>query len=241
MKKLNYNEIKFVMVLLMTLDSLSCFFPSNLIVLYNAMSKIAVGWFAFGAAEGVVHTSDIKRYNIRLYVAAAVMLLGNIILNTGFGMSKTPLYENAFLTIALGVSAMTVFETMGRANRKMNLFRLLAGSVLAICGFLCQYGYIMIPVMLCSYYLRENLKKRDYVLIAISMMLLLSDLIAGGTVSDIADRIIANCNFLYVLVIPFIHLYSGEKGSKSKVIKYFFYVYYPLHIWVIATITNLVY
>lgn len=238
MKKLNSNEIKLVMVLLMTLDSLSYFFPSNLVVLYNALSKIAVGWFAFGTAEGVFHTSSVKRYNIRLYVAAAVMLLGNIILNTGFGTVKTLLYENAFLTIALGVSALAVFEKRKRADRRKNLFRLLAGSVLMVCGFFCQYGYIMIPVMLCSYYLRGKPKKRDYMLIAFSMVLLISDFIAGGTMSDIAGRIIANSNFLFVLVVPFIHLYSGRRGSKSKVMQYFFYVYYPLHIWVIAIIQN---
>lgn len=239
MKKLNANEIKFVMILLMTLDSMEYFLPSNLTVLYHIVSKIAVGWFAFAAAEGVFHTSDLKMYNIRLYVAAAVMFLGNSVINTGFGMGNTQLHENAFLTIALGVSAITAFERLPRSDLKTKSFRIIVGVLLIICGILCQYGYIMIPTMICSFYLRGKQKKRDYVLIAISMLLLLLDIIEGGGAVGITNRIIANSNFLYVLVLPFIHIYSGERGSKSKVVKYFFYVYYPLHIWAIAIIRNL--
>lgn len=239
MKKLNANQIKSVMVLLMTLDSLRCFLPPNLAVLYNILSKIAVAWFAFGAAEGVRYTSNLKNYNCRLYLAAAVMFIGNIVLNTGFGMEQEPLSENAFLTIALGVSALSAFERMNRTSRGMNLSRILAGISLAILGAICQYGYIMIPVMLCSFYLNHKPEKRDYALIAISMLLLILDIAAGGPAAETTSRILTNGSFLYVLVIPFIHMYSGKRGSQSPAIKYFFYIYYPAHIWLIHIIVNL--
>ncbi|MBD5549290.1 MAG: hypothetical protein HDQ97_18205 [Lachnospiraceae bacterium] len=40
----------------------------------------------------------------------------------------------------------------------------------------------------------------------------------------------------YFLVFPFILLYNGERGPKSNFNKYFFYIFYPVHLWIIAII-----
>ncbi|MCL2052147.1 MAG: TraX family protein [Lachnospiraceae bacterium] len=31
-------------------------------------------------------------------------------------------------------------------------------------------------------------------------------------------------------------LYNGERGSESALAKYFFYVFYPLHLWIIYSV-----
>ena len=40
----------------------------------------------------------------------------------------------------------------------------------------------------------------------------------------------------YFLVFPFILLYNGERGPKTNFSKYFFYIFYPVHLWIIAII-----
>lgn len=239
MKKLNNNQIKLVMVVLMTLNSLTYLMPANLTILYHALSKIAVGWFAFSAVEGVFHTSNLKRYNLRLYIAAAILFLGNLILNTGFGTQTAKLYDNAFFTLALGVSCLTVFKNRrsGAANKTAAAW--LGGIALAICGILCQYGYIVIPVMLCCFFFKEQPGRRERGLILISLLLLISDLISGKIAGNTVGALASGANCFYILVVPFIRLYSGERGSASPFMKYFFYVYYPVHLWIIFIVRNI--
>ena len=45
---------------------------------------------------------------------------------------------------------------------------------------------------------------------------------------------------LYFLAFPFILLYNGERGPKTKFSKYFFYIFYTIHIWVIYIIDFIV-
>ena len=49
-----------------------------------------------------------------------------------------------------------------------------------------------------------------------------------------------NCEWMTFIVIPFIFLYNGEEGKKSKFGKWFFYVFYPLHLWVIEVVRMMV-
>ncbi len=48
-----------------------------------------------------------------------------------------------------------------------------------------------------------------------------------------------NSSWLFVTVIPLLHLYNEEKGSGSSWAKYLFYIYYPLHLWLIALLVQL--
>ncbi|RVU70996.1 MULTISPECIES: TraX family protein [Lactobacillus] len=34
-------------------------------------------------------------------------------------------------------------------------------------------------------------------------------------------------------VIPLILLYNGQRGKKSWITKYFFYIIYPVHLWIL--------
>ncbi len=239
MRRVNGNQMKFFMAMLMTLAGLQPFMPANLAMLYDLLAKTAVAWFAFAASEGVVHTADLYRYAARLYIAAAVMFLGNSILNTGFGMSSEPVSDNAFLTIALGVSAMGLYRSAKKYSGFAKAFRVLLTVSLAFCGCMCQYGYIMIPVMFISLMLRENPQKRDGCLIILSILLLISNLFGGAGPAGAAAALASKGDFLFILVVPFIRMYDGKRGSRSPVIKWAFYVYYPILIWLINIAVNM--
>ncbi|WP_239442326.1 TraX family protein [Lactobacillus gallinarum] len=36
-----------------------------------------------------------------------------------------------------------------------------------------------------------------------------------------------------IAVIPFILLYNGKRAKKSLLTKYFFYIVYPAHLWIL--------
>lgn len=43
-----------------------------------------------------------------------------------------------------------------------------------------------------------------------------------------------NSDFLFITVLPVLSHYDGTRGPNTKGSKYFFYVFYPLHLWVIG-------
>lgn len=238
MKKVSENQIKLFMCLLMTMDSIGYFLPPKMVVLYHLLSRIAIGWFAFTSVEGLKYTSSIRRYLIRLYSFAMVMFMGCLVLNTGFGMTERPLSDNVFITIALGVSSMALLQQAKGLESARRVGKIVAAVALSILGFICQFGYIMIPVMLLVLWAGENEKKRDGALIVLSIILLVSEISWGNGDLQLVDNIIINGNFLFVLVIPFIHIYNGKRKIKNIFTKYFFYLYYPIHIWLIAILVN---
>ena len=182
MKKLNENQMKLVMTVLMTLYTVNCFFPVQNAVLYFYLSKPAVAWAGFAAAEGFRHTSDVRKYLMRLYVFAAIMFLGNIVLNTGFGTEKTFLGDNTFLTLALGVSSLCFFKKASHAEDRMQkTASFFAGAVSAAAGFAMQYGYLMIPVMVISAWCGNKFRKRDSMMILFSLLLFVLELQQGDS------------------------------------------------------------
>lgn len=66
--------------------------------------------------------------------------------------------------------------------------------------------------------------------------LLLSALFLSQALSDASmtlwQKLSFNPEFLVFTVLPFIYLYNGKKGGTSSAFeKYFFYGFYPIHIW----------
>ena len=60
------------------------------------------------------------------------------------------------------------------------------------------------------------------------------------TLSETLTMLAINSEFMFPLVIPFLAMYDGTRGPKTAFSKYFFYVFYPLHLWIIGLIALLV-
>ena len=51
------------------------------------------------------------------------------------------------------------------------------------------------------------------------------------------DMFCVNSDWMTFLVIPFMFLYNGEEGRKSSFNKWFFYAFYPIHLWVLMILS----
>ncbi|WP_286183920.1 TraX family protein [Clostridium sp. CCUG 7971] len=60
------------------------------------------------------------------------------------------------------------------------------------------------------------------------------DFVWYGNIKETIDMLMFNSDFLLILAVPFILAYNGERGINNKFSKYLFYVFYPLHLWVLA-------
>ena len=109
--------------------------------------------------------------------------------------------------------------------------------------FLTEGGIVVLPFMLITYFCRNNPKLRNglYLIFAAFLASSLPGIV--GMYDDWATRIdmlLFNSDWLFITVIPFLYLYNGERGKKTPFTKYFFYVFYPAHLWIIAAISYFV-
>ena len=60
---------------------------------------------------------------------------------------------------------------------------------------------------------------------------------AAGAGLTYENLFILNDQWFMILSLPFILLYNGQRGRKMK---YFFYVYYPLHVYLLVILARIV-
>lgn len=239
---MNGNQLKLIMMSLMLLDHLVPLLPPQISAPIHMLTRCVAVLFAFMAVEGFHYTRNQKHYLLRLYSWAAIMFVGNTLINTL--IIKDPLYfiyNNIFLTLAIGITILSLIDFA--KQRKIPFFRIMS-SILAIilvgAAFMglipIEGGFVVIPFMLLSYFFRNNDKKRDisYLLFAILLILMPLTSLPDYSFEMIKMQLEGNPEFLFITVIPFIHLYNGKKGSDNPFFKYLFYVFYPVHLWIIT-------
>lgn len=234
-KTMNAFQIKLLMATLMLLDHLRAInglIPSEMASVFTILSRCVAPMFAYLAVEGIRHTRDLKNYLLRLSVLAGIVYIGNAILNLFFESFSQALPDderkylfinaNVIFTLAMGVLVITLIRR-GKEKKSTGLY------VLSVIGFIVgflwgEWGTVLLPFMLIEYFFRDKLKIRilGYVLIeAIALLLPFSEP-------------------FYFLVFPFILLYNGKRGPKNGFSKYFFYIFYPVHIWILYIINFIV-
>lgn len=237
-KIMNAFQIKVLMVILMSLDHLryiNHLVSPEIASAFTVISRCVAPMFAYFAVEGIRHTHNLKKYCLRLSILAGIVFVGNIALNTFFkifadalsGSGQEILYrnDNVIFTLALGVLfILSVQEGMQKQGIwKICLF-IISGISFLLGFFWGEWGTVILPFMLIEYFFHD---KKLIRFIGYGLIELISLILPFGEP-------------LYFLVFPFIFLYNGKRGLQTKFSKYFFYVYYPVHLWIIAIITEYV-
>ena len=236
---LNQFQIKILMAFLMVFDHIHYIpglLPEQVVGIFHVITRIVGVWFAYCAVEGVMHTHNIKKYTIRLFTWSGIMLIGNQILNNMYRAKNIYIENNIFMTIAVGVLMIVILR---KINNKLisyisTAFIFLAGTLFA------EGGLTILPFMLITYSTYNKRKTRNIIYIVLSILLFLTSFNDYGDISSTLDMLAFNSDFMFIFVLPFIYLYNGERGGDSKFSKYFFYIFYPAHLWIIMTIAYLV-
>lgn len=214
--------------------------PADYLNLYSAytvmrlVGRIAFPIFAFLVFEGFMHTSDYKRYLLRVGICAvAAEIPFNLIVtnaSTAYRLTDVttsvfyPQYQNTVFTLFLALLmlyGMKRFET-GEATPK-TAFKQWLGQLLCVFAaciasvFLrTDYSYIGILFIAILYLFRTNKKLQ----------------ILCGCI------IFLSTNIASLLAFVPIALYNGHI-IRSKKFKYFFYIFYPAHLLVLFLISLL--
>lgn len=238
MIKLNEFQIKLFMVLVMVLDHIEYFVPPESSSIFHAISRCVGVWFAYCAVEGFIHTRSRKKYLLRLFSWAGVMYLGNKMIAILYSSKDIQVHNNIFLTMACGVTILCILDLLKNRNKFQNILGYLGTCIIIAFSFVfTEGGIVIIPFMIITYFLRSKPKVRNIIYCVFSVILFYMSFVPYDTFRETIEMLGMNSDFLFITVIPFIHMYNGERGNNSKVAKYFFYIFYPLHLWIIATIT----
>ena len=170
----------------------------------SILGRLAFPIFAFSISEGYSHTKNVNKYLMRLLNFAIIIQLPNFL-----GFQEYPL--NIFFTLALGLFCLEILD-----NNKINIVvRYIV--VLYLC-FLAEktgldYGAYGVILIILFNKLRNN---KLYIFIAFLALNLV--ILKIGNLSEMQIYSIFS-------LVP-IFLYNGKKGYGMK---YFFYLFYPLH------------
>lgn len=247
--KANAFQIKLFMVALMVLDHLPHIpglVPPLWEGIFHVMTRCVGAWFAFNAVEGFLHTRNQTKYNIRLFVWAVFMEVGNKVLEFLLKSRDIHINNNIFLTLAIGVLVLNIMTRPIRVfdkqeTKAIKFLRIILGTLVFLIGFVfSEGGIIIIPFMLITYLFRNSTKKRNMAYI-VTTVLLAAFYLNGAFIYDSLrtniEMILFNSDWFFISVLPFLYLYNGQRGKNSKFTKYFFYVFYPAHLWIIAIIS----
>ena len=233
---LSSNILKSIACISMLIDHFGIVFMENN-RLMRAMGRLAFPIFAFLIVQGLFHTSDIRKYIVRLGLFAVVSEIP-----FDLAMHDTLWYpgaQNIFFTLTAGLFAIYAMDSRGSVGGWKVEIALAAALLAEFLRF--DYGMAGVGVIV-LFYLCE--KDRRCMPAGCG-----DDKVVERTEGDLHNgsyfgwkqnlEIVLVSSLMYVLclgmsqmyallaVIP-INMYSGERGRVE--LKYFFYLFYPVHL-----------
>lgn len=210
---INSFQLKLIAVITMIIDHVGLFFfPEH--ILFRIIGRISFPIFAFLIVEGFYHTRDIWKYMIRLGIFAVLSEIPFDLLTTGKVFDLR--HQNVFFTLLIGVVLMYVYEKQYSTFSKVSTVFLimLAGDI-----FRTDYGSWGVLMIFCFFIFRERMAAK---LISVAVI----NIVVFGYIQA----------FAVMALLP-IYFYNGEKGRGYK---YFFYLVYPVHLWIIWIIKTMI-
>ncbi|WP_035790414.1 TraX family protein [Clostridium beijerinckii] len=258
-KGLDGFSLKIIALILMTMDHMHEFLASNGIpIWFNWLGRLSAPLFFFTMAEGFFYTRNRKTYVKRLYLFSIIMSSGKFIswkISVG-DPSYFPVSNNIFETFFLIALNILLIEYLRDENK--DLYRKICIIFLAImfeiilpistysifskniagiiilflpCPLFCEGSVSFIVLGILFFYLRNDRKKMMIIYMIFSVSFF-------PFASFSLKNIFHSYNqWIMIFAIPIMMLYNGKKGHG---LKYLFYIYYPVHIFIFFYISGII-
>lgn len=254
--------LKMLAVLFMLLDHIYLYFFSPAIgmpFLLTCIGRVAYPLFLFCMVWGYHYTKNRKIYLLRLYLGSLFMTgfsyaIGYYLPTEGFGYGNHNIFIN-MLWVGVLISTIETFQKDRKKGSIMlggifatQILYIYTGRILhiifpflpglsgdTITGivpniFLNEYGFMFIVLGVLMYFLKE---KKDlfsvmYIIFCIAQF---SNEVVGGELG-------IPTQWLMILALPLMLRYNNQKGYGMK---YFFYIFYPVHTFLLFYLANFVF
>ena len=216
----NTTFLKIIAIISMTLYHIGIIFFPN-IIFFRIIGRMSFPLFAYCTASGCIFTKNIKKYILRLFVLG---FISQPIYIWAFDLNLNDIIysPNILFTLAYGAVVICFLQN------KQYIYCLFL--VIASLFVNLDYGVMGIGLIILFYVFRE---KRLFLLIVCGCYLA-SEFI--GSLNIQIGNIYINAQGFSVLSIPII---AKEVAFKPRINKYFFYLYYPLHLLLLGIIWHI--
>lgn len=204
----------------------------------NLIGRIAFPIFAFQISEGYLHTKNLKKYFLRLFLFALVSQLPFMLFYSLYINTPDKITLNIFFTLLAGLLAIFLYDkihhlplNISKIPKANLVFTQFLSFFAVIClGALAQvlhfdYGFFGIAIIFLFYLFRENK-------IAMSFSFITACLLKYGIpyISSGFNPWYIVLTAFTILPIIFICFYNKKQGKK---VKYLLYLFYPVHLLIL--------
>ena len=256
---MNSYQLKIIAITAMFIDHFGAIFITSrgnhdLYLLTRIIGRLAFPIFVFLIIEGFYHTSNVKKYLLRLGLFA---LLSEIPFDLAFYkyhngvrfladlqkameepshykiiMNRLMSFQNVFFTLFLGLLLLVLMSMVEKHFNKNMLDYAIANAldagltiIVCICSFVLRTDYSISGIlMIVAFFLFRGNKTMLSLSILFIMGAIYCDWI-GFLQTNQIGKILSIFAVTAMLPIAF---YNGEKGKNMK---YLFYIFYPAHLF----------
>lgn len=224
---LDTDLLKLIAIAAMLIDHIGgAFFPE--VGVFRWIGRLAFPIFCYCLTVGLLYTHDVRKYLTRLGIFALVSQPFYILAFHPVGEFWANLTNwNIFFTLFLSLLAMA-----GLKERKWWLFAL---AFFTVSWWNFDYSGSGILLML-IFYLCRNHPKAGAALYCLNYLPALWTGWAEDPLCLTMGDLSVDWSFFAILAAPLIFL---PLGSRLKIDKWFFYIFYPAHLALIALVRNL--
>ncbi|SFO14687.1 TraX protein [Pseudobutyrivibrio sp. UC1225] len=195
----------------------------------RGVGRMAFPIYCFLLVEGFFHTRNVKKYVIRLFILA---LISEIpfdwsLFGIPFNWGKT----NVVFTLLIGLILIWILEESKKEKfwgienfivKKLVVLMCYAAGILIAYFAHVDYNMVGVAVIVLMYVLHGDDRNKRMLAFATGVAILA---LGCGTMEAWA----------FLMLIP-IALYNGKRGSSSKIIRYCFNYFYPVHLLIIGIV-----
>lgn len=233
---LSSTALRFLAMFFMLLDHMWATVVSG----YNIMTyigRMALPIFAFLIAEGYAHTSNVRNYKRRLLIFGILSEIPfNLVVS---GSCFFIFHQNVMFTLLFGIYAIEAIERIKKDHSVKSITKnlLILGAVflLSLVTFV-DYNVIGVATVVLFYLCRGIRFSWLFQVLGLFCLNIWwhKGMLLAVTIGSFSFEFPTQGFALFSLI--FIWLYNGKKGYSNKVVQYFAYAFYPLHMLVLYLI-----
>lgn len=241
-KILNSNQLKLIAIIAMTVDHIAWAmfdgYPRALLPLVmHIIGRLTCPIMCYFIAEGYHYTRNINKYTFRLFAFAFVSHFAYIFASNDFVDFKSfiPFYYGNFLnqtSVMWSLAWGLVMLRIADSKRIKSIYKILLVILICIITLPSDWSCIAALCIMAVGTNRGDFRKQMSWMIFYVALYSLVYFFA-------IDKAYGILQMGVVLSIPVIAMYNGKRGRNPKInkfMKWFFYIFYPLHLFVIGLI-----
>lgn len=228
-KGLSACTIKYIAVLAMIIDHIAwCFIDTYSLIgeVMHAIGRMTAPIMTYFIVEGFHNTRNSNKYLLRLGIFAAISYFPYTFMTHGaFFPENTIPYQSVIYTFFLTALSLKIIHS----DKMRGISKLLLCLIIIIFSIIGDWCFFPIVWALLFDRYRGNFKMQAAAFISSSVIMVLA---IGTNVPQMSFR------YGVLLALIPLYFYNGKRGKLfgEKADKWFFYIFYPLHMLILGLI-----